>query len=281
MGVAVRAMLPIWGEFLKTAKDYSVHMEELGWLVQNHGASMTPEQLQKAIADYTAEKNKSEPGWEAKGKALQDKLAEQGATLQTQLDALRALPAGTPGRDDAIAGALNDPAVGLALNTAWEKKPQLLQGAKGDGLLGFFADPTVKGSAKLSDTGRKLFTDVATQYMKHNVAGALETFNPADPASVAATREAVGTLRNSRLAAVLGVQSPADACLRHPVAQLRGIGRVQAQAGGHRETEVTAVAGGDQRRREPEHPAAAGVLPGEHRVHGRLDGAGHRRFDER
>ena len=82
---------------------------------------------------------------------------------------------------------------------------ELLQGAKGDGLLGFFADPTVKGSAKLSDTGRKLFTDVATQYMKHNVAGALETFNPADPASVAATREAVGTLRNSRLAAVLGV----------------------------------------------------------------------------
>lgn len=192
-------------QITETAKDYSVHMEELGWLVQNHGASMTPEQLQKAIADYTAEKNKSEPGWEAKGKALQDKLAEQGATLQTQLDALRALPAGTPGRDDAIAGALNDPAVGLALNTAWEKKPELLQGAKGDGLLGFFADPTVKGSAKLTDTGRKLFTDVATQYMKHNVAGALETFNPADPASVAATREAVGTLRNSRLAAVLGV----------------------------------------------------------------------------
>ena len=30
-----------------------------------------------------------------------------------------------------------------------------------------------------------------------------------------------------------------------------------------------------------DHPAAAGVLLGEHRVHGRLDGAGHRRFDER
>lgn len=189
-------------EITETAKQYSEHMNELGWLVQNHGGSMTPEQLQQAIADYTKKKG---PEWEARGKRLQDDLAAQGESLQKQLDALRGLPAGTPGRDQAIADALNDPAVGLALNTAWEKKPELLQGAQGDGLLAFFADPTVKGSAKLTDTGRKLFTDLATQYMKHNVGGALETFDPNNPASVAATREAVGKLRNSNLSALLGV----------------------------------------------------------------------------
>ena len=186
----------------ETAQQYSEHVGELGWLVQNHGGSMTPEQLQEAIAAYSREKG---PEWEAKGQQLQNDLAAQGETLQKQLEGLRALPADAPGRDQAIADALNDPAVGLALNTAWEKKPELLQGAQADGLLAFFAYPTVKGSAKLTDTGRKLFTDAATQYMKHNVAGALETFNPNDPASVAATREAVSKLRNSNLAAILGV----------------------------------------------------------------------------
>ena len=186
----------------ETAKEYSGHMEELGWLVQNHGGTMTPEQLQKAIADYTQQKG---PEWEAKGKALQDQLAAQGETLQQQLIALQQVPAGTPGRDEALTDALNDPAVSLALNTAWEKKPELLQGAKGNAALAFFADPTVKGSARLIDTGRKLLTDLATQFMKHNVTGALETFNPNDPASVSATRDAINKLRNSNLAVLMGV----------------------------------------------------------------------------
>ena len=190
-------------QIAETAKAYSAHMEELGWLVQSHGGSMTPEQLQKAIADYTQQKG---PEWDAKGQALQDKLAEQGATLQQQLIGLQQIPAGTPGREEAITDALNDPVAALALNTAWERKPELLQGAQGNSVLAFFADPTVKGSAKLLDSGRKLATDlVATQYMKHNVVGALEKFNPNDPASVAATRDAVSKLRNSKLAAILGV----------------------------------------------------------------------------
>ncbi len=190
-------------QIAETAKEYSAHVEELGWLVQNHGGSMTPEQLQQAIANYTKEKG---PEWDDKGKALQAKLAEQGETLLGQLDALRQLPADAPGREDAIADALNDPVTTLALSTAWEKKPELLQGPQGDKVLAFFADPTVKGSAKLIDAGRKLATDfVATQYMKHNVVGALETFNPSDPASVQTARNAISNLRNSNLTAILGV----------------------------------------------------------------------------
>ena len=43
----------------------------------------------------------------------------------------------------------------------------------------------------------------------------------------------VATGGQIKLAAVLGVQPPAYARLRHPVAQLRGIGGLQPQAGGH------------------------------------------------
>ncbi|AVO34470.1 LysM peptidoglycan-binding domain-containing protein [Ottowia oryzae] len=187
-----------------TAKAYSAHVDELGWLVQNHGGAMTPEQLQQAIADYTKEKG---PDWDAKGKEFQNTLAAQGETLQKQLLALQQLPAGTPGREEALTAALNDPASSLALNTAWEKNPELLKGVQGDRLLAFFADPTVKGSAKLLDTGRKLLTDLTTQFVKRNVLSELETFNPNDPASVQKTRDAVSKLRNSNLAQLLGVST--------------------------------------------------------------------------
>ena len=191
-------------QIVDTAKAYSAHVDELGWLVQNHGGAMTPEQLQQAIADYTKEKG---PDWDAKGKEFQNTLAAQGETLQKQLLALQQLPAGTPGREEALTAALNDPASSLALNTAWEKNPELLKGVQGDRLLAFFADPTVKGSAKLLDTGRKLLTDLTTQFVKRNVLNELETFNPNDPASVQKTRDAVSKLRNSNLAQLLGVST--------------------------------------------------------------------------
>ncbi|MFT4193176.1 LysM peptidoglycan-binding domain-containing protein, partial [Ottowia sp.] len=188
----------------ETAQAYSEHYEELGWLVSNHGGSMTPEQLQKAIEDYTKEKG---PEWEQKGKELQDKLAAQGAELQTQLTELGKLPADTYGRDKAIADALNDPVVGLAMNTAWEKNPALLQGAKGDSMLAFLADPTVKGSARLTDIGRRFTSGMAMAWMKSNTGAALAKFDPTDPASVQAAHRALESLRNGQLVKVLGVST--------------------------------------------------------------------------
>jgi hypothetical protein len=191
------------GQIAETASAYSEHFEELGWLVSSHGGSMTPEQLQQAIEDYTKEKG---PEWEAQGKALQEQLAAQGAKLQQQLTGLGQLPPSDQ-RDEAIADALNDPAASLALNTAWEKKPELLQGARGDGLLVFFADPTVKGSARLTDVGRRLTSGAAMAWMKHNTGAALAHFNPADPASVQAAKTALEGLRNGNLTKLLGVST--------------------------------------------------------------------------
>ena len=191
------------GKIEETAAAYSEHFEELGWLVSSHGGTMTPEQLQKAIEDYTKEKG---PEWEQKGKELQDQLATQGAALQAQLTGLGQLPP-SDARDQAIADTLNDPAVGLALNTAWEKNPSLLTGARGDSALAFFADPTVKGSARLTDVGRRLTSGLAMAWMKHNTGAALANFDPGNPASVQAAKTALEGLRNGNLTKLLGVST--------------------------------------------------------------------------
>ena len=115
-------------------KELGALFNQLHVAIQEHHGSATSREILDKLADYTrthfaveeslmrvsnypdfAAHKQNHEDLIGQVKALQDKLAEQGATLQTQLDALRALPAGTPARDDAIAGALNDPAVGLAL----------------------------------------------------------------------------------------------------------------------------------------------------------------------
>ncbi|QTD46845.1 LysM peptidoglycan-binding domain-containing protein [Ottowia testudinis] len=201
-------------QITETARAYSGHMEELGWLVQNHGGSMTPQQLQKAIADYTQDKG---PGWEAQGKDYQKQLATQGQTLQNQLTALAQLPPGTPGREDALVGAYNDPAVALALNTAWTQKPELLDGKSGDNLLAMLADPTVRGYAKLTDNGRKLIAQAGTTFVQSQIKQ-FKNIDPGDAASMARMNQAVARLESPAFAKYLGVK-PED--LKNAVGELR------------------------------------------------------------
>ena len=59
-------------------KAYGAHMEELSWLVTNHGGSMTPEQVDAAIADYKKEKG---PEWEAKAETLRKRSGLRRATV--------------------------------------------------------------------------------------------------------------------------------------------------------------------------------------------------------
>ncbi len=65
---------------------YAMHMQELQWLIANHGATMTPEQLTKAIEDYKTEKG---PDWIATEQRLEDNLASSGEKLLAQLHAAR------------------------------------------------------------------------------------------------------------------------------------------------------------------------------------------------
>lgn len=185
---------------------YGKQMEELGWLVANHGGTMTPEQLDQAIDDY--EKAKA-PEWQAKTEQLKNTLADDGAKLMMQLEALRQLPPGLASQqgaaNKAIEDALNDPKSHLALSTAFQQRPELTTGAQGDKVLDFFADAQFVSTFKLGDQARKLASEFATAHVKSTVIAKIGNFDPTDPASVARAKSAVEELRNSRFAAVLGV----------------------------------------------------------------------------
>lgn len=189
-------------------KAYGQQMEELGWLVQNHGSTMTPEQLDQAIADYIAEKG---PEWEAKTEELRQQLATDGANLLAQMQALQ--NAGLPDQqgqiDEIIESTFNDTNSQLAISTALQTKPELTQGVRGDQLLGFFTSTGFASNAKLSDQARRFAVEAATAYVKSNVLTQIGQFDPSDPASVTRATNAIESLRNTNLAKALGVSPDA------------------------------------------------------------------------
>lgn len=191
-------------------KAYGQQMEELAWLVKSHGGTMTPEQLDKAIADYTAEKG---PEWQQKTEALKQKLADDGAALLAQVQALRTLPpalSGEQGRvDEQIAATLNDTHAQLAISTALKTDPTLTAGPAGQQLLGFFTSSGFASNAKLTDQARKLISEVATAHVQSTLLARVGTFDPANPASVQRAADAIDSLRSPQLAKAWGVSEDA------------------------------------------------------------------------
>jgi len=190
--------------------EYGKHMEELAWLVKSHGGSMTPEQLDKAIADYTAEKG---PEWQARTEELRKRLADDGARLLEQIAALQNLPGELASQqgavDHVLEETLSDPKAHLAMSTALQTKPELTQGVAGERLLGVFTSTGLASNAKITDQVRKLAIEVSTAYIKSNVVAGIGEFDPANPASVQRAHDAIESLRNSRLAQALGVSEDA------------------------------------------------------------------------
>jgi LysM repeat protein len=185
---------------------YGKQMAELGWLVQNHGGVMTPDQLDKAIADYAKDKG---PDWQKKTEQLKNTLADDGAKLMAQLQALQHLPpelGALQGQaNQTVQDALNDPKAHLAISTALQQRPALSTGAEGNKLLSFFSDAQFVSTSKLTDQARKLASEFATAHVKSTVLAKIGDFDPADPASVARAKDALEELRSSRFASVLGV----------------------------------------------------------------------------
>ena len=98
-----------------------------------------------------------------------------------------------------------DPAAQLAMSTALQANPGLTTGPQGEKIANFFSNPAVQ--AKLGDQGRKLVGELATAYAKETVLGRIGDLDPSDPASVARAKDAIGGLRDSRFAKLLGLSS--------------------------------------------------------------------------
>ena len=195
------------GKVEEDARAYAGHMEEIGWLIQNQGGAMTPQQLEKAIAHYTKEKG---PEWEAKGKELQQQLAKDGEKLLAQMAAL-GQGANNPATQDASIEALNktleDPAAQSAIHAAFQTNPDITQGPLGQKLLDFLVNPNLSGPTKLANRSVWLGQDFATAYVKSSVlaqagSGALD---PKNPESVQKAKDALAKMRDSRFAKLIGV----------------------------------------------------------------------------
>lgn len=179
---------------------YSEHTAELNWLLQNLGPGASPEDLQAATEDYIA----ANPDWQARHDELQAEMAAHGANLLRQADALSGLPPGLGGEyaDDAAArveSLLNGDKSGFAIATAAGTDPEAISEIDLPEMVGF------SEGLSLTDGGIGVVRALAGAHVQHNVLGSLATLDTTDPASLAAARAQIATLRDPAIATALGL----------------------------------------------------------------------------
>jgi len=177
---------------------YATHMQELQWLIANHGPSMTPEQLEQAVEDYKAEKG---PEWQATEERLENDIAEQGEKLLEQLTALGNLPPELASQqsavDERISQILSDEKTAMAIDIAMKKNPELLDKPE---VVSFLS-----GQARLTDRGRKLAEEATTQIIRRTVLPSFSELDANNPASLERARASLENMKNSRLSSLLGI----------------------------------------------------------------------------
>ncbi|APG87273.1 hypothetical protein SAMCCGM7_pC0067 (plasmid) [Sinorhizobium americanum CCGM7] len=177
---------------------YSAHMQELQWLVSNHGSTMTPEQLTKAIDDYKKEKGSQ---WAETEQRLEDNIAASGEKLLQQLTALGNLPPQLALQrqavDDEIGRILSDEKSAMAVEIAMKKNPALLDSPAVLNLMGY--------QARLTDRGRKLAEEATTQIIRHKVLPSFADLQSGGPGALARAKVALEELKDGKLSQMLGI----------------------------------------------------------------------------
>lgn len=196
-------ILPSVGEFATgsvngSVDKYSAHMQELQWLITNHGPTMTPDQLEKAIADYETEKGQ---GWKDEKLKLENDVAGKGDQLLKQMSQLANLPpelAGQQGAaDETIKTILSDDRSVMAMQIALKNDPALLDKPAVVSLL--------THQARLTDRGRKLAEEAMTQLVRRTVLPSFGNLHPNDPASIERAKAGIHSLQDGRAARLLGI----------------------------------------------------------------------------
>lgn len=177
---------------------YATHMQELQWLITNHGTAMTPEQLTQAIEDYKTEKG---PEWVATEQRLENNIAVSGEKILTQITQLSDLPAELASQQGAVDAQINqilsDEKSAMAIDIAMKKKPELLDQPK---VVNFLS-----AKARLTDRGRKLAEEATTQIVRRMVLPSFGELNTNNPASIERARASLEHLRDSRVSTLLGI----------------------------------------------------------------------------
>ncbi|MEH6417092.1 LysM peptidoglycan-binding domain-containing protein [Pseudomonas sp. CGJS7] len=178
----------------------SKETEELTWLISNHGGSMTPEQLDLAIKDYTAKKG---PDWEKKVADLEDKVAAHGKTLLDQIDSLKSAgPGQLDAANKAIDSVMTDPKSSYAITLALKKHPEYVDTTAGKRLM-----QNLAYGAKVGEQGIKLGKELANAYIRNDVLDAAHGYDPRNPASIAQAEQAMEKLKNPTFIKLLGMDT--------------------------------------------------------------------------
>ncbi|MGO1070745.1 LysM peptidoglycan-binding domain-containing protein [Lysobacter sp. CA199] len=174
--------------------------DELTWLITNHGGSMTPEQLDLAIKDYTAKKG---PDWEKKVADLESKVATEGKTLLDQIDSLKsAPPEQQAAANKAIDALLGDSKSSYAISLALKKHPDYIDTTAGKRLM-----QNLAYGAKVGEQGIKLGKELVNAYIRNDVLNAAHGYDPRNPASITQAEQAMDKLKNPTLIKLLGMDT--------------------------------------------------------------------------
>lgn len=174
------------------------HTDELSWLINNHGGSMTPDQLNQAIKDYTSGAG---AGWAKTAEELQNKVADQGKTLLDQIDSLSNAPADQQDKTrKAIEGILGDTKSSYAISLALKQHPDYIDSLAGKRLM-----QNLAYTGKFGEQGIKLGKEIANAYVRNDVLSAAHNYDPRNPASIQQAEQAIEKLKNPALVKLLGM----------------------------------------------------------------------------
>lgn len=181
---------------------YAELTEELSFLVTNAGPAMTPDQLDRAIEEYIANKG---PEWEADVEAARQAIEQHGENLLQQIEQFHDLPPELAGRqgeiDDTLRTMLEDPAAQTAISMALRQRPELASGQAGQDLVDTFAELGVTGD------DNPMAVSLVGAYLRENVMDPTAQIDLANPASLQAARDQITDALNNnpQLAQVLDV----------------------------------------------------------------------------
>lgn len=186
------------GTVNKDVDAYLNHTAELQYLIASKGPLMTPDQLAQAITDYKKGKGAD---WLKTEQELAGRIESSGRKLLVQINQLGNLPPELsryqPHAQQTIAKLLGDDKTALAINMTLTRDPGLLKLPQFDRLA---------GTMRLTDRGRKIIEEAATQLVRRTVIPGFADFDPRNPASFQSAKNALSALKDGSMSSMLGIK---------------------------------------------------------------------------
>ena len=183
----------IEGPVAESIEEYAEHTEELNFYISAFPTDLPPEQLQSAIEEYVENKG---PEWQAELTRLEANVADHGVNLLRGSEMISEVTHVTDDGAEKLTDVASQDNFVNAVSIASGSHPERLAEIDIDAALTFVS--TLKLGNKTIGLGRRL----ANAHVQGVVAQAIGDVSPTDPASIAAARSAINSLRSEQFAEV-------------------------------------------------------------------------------